>query len=178
MKKIVIIVIISVAVMYGMLRTGVPYELYNMQAYYDGKAEEEILEEDIIDRTSEISDEEKERHKAFYTDAPELKGWCTTIDLEDVVEQGEFFCNNMLSKGRCSIKIYDKDLDLLKEWKDITDETISFKENLSDEIIEKSMYLVIVNEENETEGSIEVGADGKQASVWTKLKRAIQKKVK
>lgn len=144
--------------------------------YYNEKEEEETDDEKTIDRTSEISDEVKEKYKAFYSGAPELNGWCSTIDLAELHENGEFFCNNMLSKGSCCIKIYDKDLNLLKEWKGITSETISFQEKISDEILEKSMYLVIDKEEEETEGIMEAGAYGTPASLWTKIKRTIKRK--
>lgn len=62
-------------------------------------------------------------------------------------------CDNMLTSGMVSVTLYDADGNILYQRKKITRDTGSFEEELTVDIIQKVNFLMILQEEEGTEGS-------------------------
>lgn len=182
-KKIIMIIVLLVVIVGGFVffnHTTEPEELQSFQCYYYPNDETEDEEENIL-WTEYLSEEDM--NNAIILEKPEVTGNGKAAadmypegDYQDAVLQ----CNNMLFEGVFGIQLYDEDLNLLKEWTGITSDTMSFTDEIEDDIVSNCRYTVIAPETDKDimDGSVQVIITATKASRWNKIKKSVQEKMK
>lgn len=170
MKKIAIIAIVLVLIAVGggviMYITRDWTEIQTSSCYYyldeDKEADESSALKEWENTHGKIQESEQD---SFPPSFEEYGDRCSAAQIDRSYlkdySSWKLQCNNMLISGIVSIYLCDKAGNIVYKNEKVTRETGSFEETISDDMMQKIFFLMVLQEDDETEGKLDVILLGK-----------------